>query len=345
MRKTCHALVIGFTIVFRPLLGPPVTFAFWGLILMTAASAHPPDSPGSPHAAPNTPSGVDHVVAGSFAVEESCAESVSKLAVVSWNIERGVRQQKIAHALRHDLAADIYLLQEVDFHSRRSGFRPVAEDLARDLRMHYVFGVEFEELAQGRPGRPAFHGQAVLSRFPIVAVRVLRFRHQLHDWGPLWKPRWAWLQPRRGGRMALVVELQLGQQTLVVYNVHLESRASDAGRAKQIGEVLEDIRLHYSPETPVIVAGDLNTEKGRNSPVLRELRAARFHDALSNHKGRVRTKVGSNGRPDWIFLRRLRSFDAGVRELAISDHFPLTARIAWPPAALASSPDGRPVRP
>lgn len=280
---------------------------------------------------------MDQVLSGSFAPRATEEHNRSEMVLASWNIERGVRHAKILQALRGPLAADLFVLQEVDLHTRRTGYRNVAEDLARELGMNYVFGIEFQELAQGHDGRPAFHGQAVLSRFPVSSARVLRFRHQLHNWGPRWMPHWAWLQPRRGGRMALVVEIQWCGQSCVIYNAHLESRASDAGRAKQIREILEDIHTHYAPDTPVIVAGDLNTRKGVRSPVLQELRASGFQDVCWDLKGPLRTKVGSNKREDWVLVRHLSCFNGRIPRLDISDHYPLTVRLTRPAVAESRS--------
>lgn len=314
-----------------------------GLILMTwlGSSLLPISAQTGPGARPQ----MDQILSGSFALGATEEHHCSELMLVNWNIARGGRQTNIVQALRGPLTADLYLLQEVDWHTRRTGYRNVAEELARELRMNYVFGIEFEELAQGRNGLPAFHGQAVLSRFPILRARVLRFRHQLYNWGPRWKPRWAWLQPRRGGRMALVVEFQWGGRPCVIYDAHLESKANDAGRAKQIREILEDIHARYPPDTPVIVTGDLNTQKGADSAVLHELKAGGFQDVLYDFQGPLRTKVGSNRRADWILVRHLHFFDARIANLDMSDHYPLMVRLAPPLAAeTRSSQDEEPAK-
>ncbi|MBI3951693.1 MAG: hypothetical protein HY314_14685 [Acidobacteria bacterium] len=290
---------------FEPAMttGGPCLRGWLGLIVMTLLSS--PLLPGSAKPEPDGQRRLDQILTGSFASGAPEEHDRSEFVLANWNIERGVRQTEILQALRDPLAADLYLLQEVDWQTRRTGYRNVAEEFARGLGMNYVFGIEFEELAQGRDGWPAFHGQVLLSRFPILRARVLRFRHQLYNWGPRWKPRWAWLQPRRGGRMALVVEFQWGGRPCVIYNVHLESKADEAGRAKQIREILDDIHAHYTPETPVIVAGDLNTKEGAHSTVLRELKAARFQDVLQGSPGSLQTKVRSNRRADWILVRHL----------------------------------------
>jgi endonuclease/exonuclease/phosphatase family metal-dependent hydrolase len=273
---------------------------------------------------------LDQILSGSFASRATQLSEDSEFLLANWNIERGVRKEEILQAFRGRLAADLYILQEVDLHTRRTGYRNVAEEIARELGMNYVFGMEFEELAQRVAGGSAYQGQAVLSRFPIGQTRLLRFQHQLHNWGPRWMPRWSWLQPRRGGRMALVVEIQLGHCTLPIYNTHLESKANDFGRAQQIREILEDIQRHYDADTPVIVAGDFNTHEEADSPVLRELEARGFQDALRNYKGPLQTKPGSKGRIDWVFLRHLDSRESSIPRVNISDHYPLVARIAVP---------------
>lgn len=291
---------------------------------------------------PNSSSGDDlnRVLLGSFNLGTSQEYNGSDLILVSWNIERGAQQTEIVKAFQGPLCADLYVLQEVDLFTRRAGFGNVAEEMARSLGLNYAFAPDFEELAQGRPGQPAFHGQAVLSRFPISKARILRFRHQLHNWGPWWKdslPRWAWLQPRRGGRMALVTEIEMGEQALVIYNIHLESQTDDAGRGLQIQEILEDIEQNYGTDIPVIVAGDLNTPEGMDSPVLQGLTASGLQDALQNHDGSVQTKVGSNRREDWILMRNLDFSDGQVGRVNLSDHYPLTVCFAIPAATSFSS--------
>ncbi len=308
------------------LVAPPRSSLFVMSIALLS-SFLPPVHAGTKH--PGRPQ-FDQILSGSFASGAIQYPKNSELVLVNWNIERGVRQAKILQALHGPLAADLYVLQEVDLHTRRTGYRNVAEEIACELRMNYVFGIEFEELAQERANRPAFQGQAVLSRFPISQARVLRFRHQLHNWGHRWMPRWSWLQPRRGGRMALVVEVQLGGQTWVIYDTHLESKADDADRVLQMREILEDIQEHYPAETPVIVAGDLNTHEGADSPVLRELKARGFQDALQDCKGPLQTKPGSKERIDWVFMRHSNSREAGIPKVIISDHYPLVVRIGVP---------------
>jgi endonuclease/exonuclease/phosphatase family metal-dependent hydrolase len=156
------------------------------------------------------------------------------LRVVHWNIERGLEFDAIKAAFRSEdefagildverfpldsseraeileqaamlRAADVIVFNEVDWGLKRTGYRNVAADLARDLGMNYAFGVQFVELAPihiSRKAKPTnapegelgeiisvdpelykgMHGIAILSRFPLENVRLVPFKHQPYDW-------------------------------------------------------------------------------------------------------------------------------------------------------------------
>jgi endonuclease/exonuclease/phosphatase family metal-dependent hydrolase len=251
---------------------------------------------------------------------ERMARTDGRLRIVSWNIEQGVRYERIRDTLR-DLGADVYLLQEVDFGVRRSGYRHIAKQLADDLDMNWVFGGEFQELGQGRRNIPALTGQAVLSRYPIYGAAALPFENQA-------RLRWALdpFQPRRGGRMALRAETG----GVLVYNAHLESAKNDDFRHKQIEEMWSDYRRSSRADKPVIFAGDFNTEQTpAQSPVVRCLTDKGFVDALGLPDAPRRTTERHVHPLDWIFIRNLTAQQGRVIEIReASDHFPLEAAVA-----------------
>jgi endonuclease/exonuclease/phosphatase family metal-dependent hydrolase len=256
-------------------------------------------------------------------------ESTSALTILTWNVEQGgTKAEAIVEALQGPLRADVYALQEVDRWTRRSGYQDLPEKFARQLGVDYVFGAEFEELAQGGAFELPLHGQTILSRLPILRTRILRFRHQPHNWGGWWKPRLTFFQPRRGGQMTLVAELQWDDSNLVLYNTHIESQASDHDRTLQMSEILDDLWSRYPPGTPIIIAGDFNTKEGHRSAVIRLLQAAAFGDVLETASGPLYTLPKSKQRLDWIFVRGLQSHDAGIHPLEISGHFPVTSTIS-----------------
>ena len=232
---------------------------------------------------------IEQIETGSLAPQQGSAKQPRIIRVVSWNIARGCELDEIAKFLLN-ANADLLLLQEVDKDARRSANRNIAEHLAQKLNLNYVFGVEFQELGQGSRDRAAYHGQATLSRWPLTDPQVLRLRSQSTFWKPKrWIPPLPHFQRRLGGRMALLSHATIGDTTLVVYNLHLESRNGDDLRRSQLAEVLNDT-LQYGMDVPVIVAGDFNfdltagcnarlaAERGFRNPFADlKLRTARSH--------------------------------------------------------------------
>jgi endonuclease/exonuclease/phosphatase family metal-dependent hydrolase len=216
-------------------------------------------------------------------------------------------------------------MQEVDWNDARSGEKDIASELANGLRLNFAYGIEFEELSQ-QHGRPAYIGQATLTRLPIRKARILRFRHQSgfwkpHDWIPSGMPLF---QRRVGGRMALVTELEFGGRPLIVYNVHLESRSFGHIQGEQIDEMLADLR-QYPADTAIILGGDLNS-KYFPSSYLRKLEKAGFHSATGEKIERTHTIAMAL---DWIFARGPVKIEGGQvrRDMNGSDHYPVYAEL------------------
>ena len=211
------------------------------------------------------------------------------IRAASWNINRGLQLNRIIDFLAGS-RADLILLQETDINARRTGYRNIPLQIAQALRMNYVFGCEFVELAQGSHTNPAYHGQTTLSRLPLSNVRVLRFRDQSTFWRPRWfLPPLKCLQRRSGGRMALISEITVGGRTLVLYNVHLESRGGDELRIRQLSEIVTDIRQH-PPDSPVLLAGDFNFDLSRGAAVPLLAGAGMDNPFLSIRRAQNRTE-------------------------------------------------------
>ena len=112
---------------------------------------------------------------------------------------------------------------------------PIAREIAKALKMNYVFAREFHHLTQGSAASPAFRGQATLSPWPLLNSRIIRFERQSHFWNPTGS-----------------------------YHLYLESRANDDLRCSQLRETLEDLG-RYQFEVPIVLAGDLNLEVTRST--------------------------------------------------------------------------------
>ncbi|HTF63942.1 MAG TPA: endonuclease/exonuclease/phosphatase family protein, partial [Edaphobacter sp.] len=97
------------------------------------------------------------IIAENFAPSQWLSWLRSSIRVVDWNIDRGLQLRSIIDFLGA-ANADIVILQEVDINARRTHRLNVAQEIARKLRLNYVFGREFVELTQGSNTSPAHHG-------------------------------------------------------------------------------------------------------------------------------------------------------------------------------------------
>jgi endonuclease/exonuclease/phosphatase family metal-dependent hydrolase len=268
---------------------------------------------------------MNEITTGNFAPPRLQLWPPQSIRVVSWNIDRGLRLPEIADFLASQ-EANLLILQEVDLNARRTHYLNIAEELAYKLGMNYVFGREFEELTQGSRTSPAYHGQAVLSRWRLKNPRLIRFRAQSSFWRPRWfLPRVAPFQERLGGRIALVTEVDVMGKPFVIYDLHLESRGNDDLRVAQLREVLNDAAA--SRITPIL-AGDLNFDVSQG-PAAILLQRAGFRGVFG--QSRVYTRPAHN------FLSNPRSIDWALvsgpvkasqpkvhSTVTASDHYPIS---------------------
>lgn len=266
---------------------------------------------------PRLPDAEIHAIAGEPArLSSASAHPGATITLVSWNIERGVRFERIFATLRV-LAPDVILLQEADRYCRRSGDRDVARDLAQALGMNWIAAGEFQEIGEASGDRPAIITQAILSRQPISDPSVIVFADQS------WRWRWSPTQPRRGGRIAL----RARTAGLDVVNLHLESQSDDGLRRLQLEEALACVSGSHAG--PAVFAGDFNNATDFN-PVVRSprmfagLAPAGFVDALANITTSRQTSINHQHPIDWIFVRGFVAHRAHVERVdGTSDHYPV----------------------
>ena len=275
----------------------------------------------------------NEIIAENFAPIQWLSWPSSSLRVVDWNIDRGLKLPAIIDFLA-DTKADVFILQEVDINAHRTHRLNIAREIARKLRLNYVFGREFVELTQGTKTSPAYHGQATLSRWKISNPRVIRFQRQSDFWKPRWfKPNLQTFQERLGGRVALAAEINIAGASTLCYNLHLESRSNDELRLSQLNEVLKD-STKYDSACLVILAGDLNLDASKPG-IAGALARAGFRDAVPT--ARVATTparhlLEAGHHIDWAFLRGIGQAEAGKvhRSVTASDHYPITFEFRLP---------------
>ncbi len=201
-----------------------------------------------------------------YVVPEPRPRLRSFLRVVEWNIERGARLEGIIEALNHHPVlrfADLLLLNELDDGMVRSGNLNVAVELSRALEAHAVYGVEYLELSKGAghevslPGdnTAALHGNAILTRHSFSKPEVVRLTRCENNFEST--------ERRLGGRVGVLVDLEITGAPLTVATTHLDVVNSPRCRAKQMRAMLEAVDRRVKPSAArasrVIVGGDLNT--------------------------------------------------------------------------------------
>jgi endonuclease/exonuclease/phosphatase family metal-dependent hydrolase len=137
-------------------------------------------------------------------------------------------------------------------------------------------------------------------------------------------------QRRLGGRMALISHVELPQRTLVLYNVHLESRGNDSLRCNQLLEIYDDLS-QYDSNVPVVVAGDFNADlsQARTAAIVSEMQ---LNNPFLRASGYPATSLLNGSRTiDWILTRGplIASEPKMHDSIRASDHFPLSLTLGW----------------
>lgn len=237
------------------------------------------------------------------------------IRVAQWNIERGGRvhvikevfkdpsafyykykknlkgreKKELKNEIEHITKSDVICLNEVDIGMPRTNYANITRELARILGYNYVFATEFVELGPIINGRKfnknkylGLHGNAILSRFPVVSTKIIQLP-QCYDWygeelkkkSPLeyarragakvvFEEKIADREVRRGGRNALVVDIKLSTGDIVtVVSTHFEDRCFPECRLKQMKHLLLNLRNNNNP---IVLAGDFNTSTTDSAP-------------------------------------------------------------------------------
>lgn len=200
------------------------------------------------------------------------------LRVVMWNIERGTELDGIIEVLNHHPTlgyADLLLLNELDDGMLRSGNRHVALELSRQLAAHAVYGVEYLELTKGTgdelnlPGAntTALHGNAILTRHAFFEPQIVRL--------PRCENNFESAERRLGGRIAIMIDLEVGETRFTAATTHLDVVNTPRCRARQMRAALEALdarqRARHTGRR-VVMGGDLNTHTFARGARLRTIK-------------------------------------------------------------------------
>lgn len=278
------------------------------------------------------------------------APAKDALTICAWNMERCKRVEDVAEVIK-GCDADIVLATEMDWGMARSSQRHTTRDLAEALDMHYAFAVEFVELGigdpfevaqfAGTPNQHGLHGNAILSRWPLIKPAVLPL-----DEGGGWFVRAPKEdgQYRVGGRMALSAQIETEAGPLIVAAIHFESESDALDRHIQSDRLMLAVDSEYGLG-PAVLGGDLNTAALTGAPAsdvldrpaLMEPSFSAFAEAGFDWRcantGLVTTRVAPGRvasyplkRLDWLLTRKVEASAPFVRPAVsgagdyLSDH-------------------------
>jgi endonuclease/exonuclease/phosphatase family metal-dependent hydrolase len=211
-------------------------------------------------------------------------------------------------------APDIVLLQEVDRNTNRSGKVDQLTAVAEATGYEGVFGRSLD-YDGGQ------YGIAALSKDGFVFNETVPLPVQ---------PAQARAGGSREPRVGLVATAFTSRGRLQLLNTHLDASGDESYRLQEVDGLLNAVRPRVSQTTPVLIAGDFNSEP--DSAVMQKLGAAGLRDAwkeCGQGDGFTYPADQPTKRIDYVFLTgSLRCTAAQVIDTKISDHRPLLVTLA-----------------
>jgi len=204
--------------------------------------------------------GESEVQRARFTAFERDRSRTLNLRALAWNVERGIRYEGIANALKTDerlRGLDVLLLSELDYGMARSGNRFVAKELAEVLGLNWAFAPIYIPLQKGSgvesemPGENtvSIHGIAMMSPWPMSNVHAVPL--------PNGKDKMQGKEKRLGRLRALVADIKHPAGTFRAVSVHLDAHCSRRHRDLQMRIILD--HLDSLPPIPTLIGGDWNT--------------------------------------------------------------------------------------
>lgn len=240
-----------------------------------------------------------------------------KIRVLSYNIHKGFNITGLRftlHAIREALRetdADIMLLQEVVGENRK--FQEKISDWPLQAQFEFLADTIWPHFSYGKNAvfTDRNHGNAILSRFPIIAEENINI-----STNP-WEQR---------GLLHCEVAIPELQDTLHIFNVHLD--LWEKGRKQQFEMILDRAKSHVPPGTPFIFGGDFNDWSESLHPLcIEHLGAYESHNAVHNKLAKSFPSFYPQLALDRMYYKHLKivsSTTLGTRPWQeLSDHLPL----------------------
>jgi endonuclease/exonuclease/phosphatase family metal-dependent hydrolase len=250
-----------------------------------------------------------------------------RFTIATYNIHKGFTQlnrRMVIHELRDRLVGldpDILFLQEVVGGHERHAARHV--DWPVKPQHEFIAGSVWREVAYGKNAihRHGHHGNAVLSRFPIVA-------HENQDISA---------HPFES-RGLLHCEIRLGRNRPSLHCINVHLGLFERGRQWQLRALCERIAATVPKDSPLVIAGDFNDWRHKaNRMLVDELGVDEVFESVKGRPARTFPSVLPMFRLDRIYARGLSIVDAHVHcvfpRARLSDHAALAATFETPKRA------------
>ena len=247
-----------------------------------------------------------------------------RFTVATYNIHKGFThftRRMIIHEVKerlHGLSADILFLQEVIGTHDRHAFRYT--EWPAKPQHEFIADAMWREVAYGKNAvyRHGHHGNAVLSRFPIIGQE----NHDIsaHEFE---------------SRGLLHCEIDLAPRASIIHCVNVHLGLFERGRQWQINALVDRINESVPKHAPLIIAGDFNDWRRRGDRTLtQELNLVEVFEVVKGRPARTFPSVLPMFRLDRIYARGLRVVDARLHYAfpgrRMSDHAALAATLEIP---------------
>lgn len=242
-----------------------------------------------------------------------------QFTIATYNIHKGFSQlnrRMVIHELRDRLVGldpDILFLQEVVGGNERHAARHV--DWPVKPQHEFIAGSVWKSVAYGRNvvHRHGHHGNAVLSRYPIVNASNHDISAHVFE-----------------GRGLLHCEIHLARGAPVLHCINVHLGLFERGRQWQLGALCERIAATVPRDAPLVIAGDFNDWRRKANRMLTgELAVDEVFEAVKGRPARTFPSVLPVFRLDRIYARGLGIVDARVHyafpAARLSDHAALVA--------------------
>ncbi len=236
--------------------------------------------------------------------------------------------------------ADIVAFQEIDYNSNRSYFIDQQRELGKLGYTYYGQNINWDKKYVPFPYYPfSLHfgkilsGQSILSKYPILEQQRIALQRNVSN--PFYYDSFYI------DRLAQVCKIKIGDNTLVLINVHLEAYDPET-RKKQMQQV-KNLYIKYYKDFPTILLGDFNSDIHNEDAAinlllnLSDTGCAAFDPAIAQN---TFDATSPTERLDYIFYNKnyIKELDAKIlgQFKVASDHLPLLMKFKFKDQLYAS---------